>query len=109
MKSFTYGELRNFLKSQSDVAYCYQGEENRGAIAFLKDNSIVVLKADGVFLDYIEDMKEASNFELWAFIHTMTDKQDFEIRQQAVNRLFEAYCIYYRYMTIFQEFPFNTN
>lgn len=110
MRSFTYGELKGLLKNQSHVAYCCQGDENRGSIAFISDsNTIVVLKADGVFMDYIYGNTEESNFELWAFIHDMRAEEDMEIRQQAVNRLFEAYCIYYRYMQVFQEYPFNVN
>lgn len=108
MKSFVYSELREVLIDKSQVAYCYEGRENRGSIAFMQENGqIVVINSSGHFFEYIKMLDLVSNFELWAFIEDMDLEKDKDTRQEAVNQLFEVYCIYYNYISILREFPFT--
>lgn len=106
MRTFVYGELRSMLES-GYVAYCYRGSENRGSIAF-KDNdgSIIIAKPNGYIMqgDYFVD--DISNFELWSFIHEIKDEADFDIREEAVTRLYDVYCVFYNSIPMLQEFPF---
>lgn len=106
IRTFTYGELSEKLKTQNEVAYCYLGRERRGTIAFLDENdSIIIVSPNNYLIEYHVD--DGSKFELWSFIHEMKEEEDFETRQEAVSRLFDVYCIFYNEIQVIKDYQFR--
>lgn len=103
-----YSELPSFVTEPTQVAYCYEGRHRRGSIAIKNNGSVLVITPTNYISSYDDQIDDNSGFELWAFIDEMLEEEMFEIRQEAVNRLFDIYCDLYQFLPVFQEYPFRT-
>lgn len=93
-------DIYNKFKEPTHVAYCYQGYYV-GALAFYNNNEEIVkllLPQDYLLdTDMVRDYKnrgkeEFNRFELWSYIHEIEDN---DLRGEALNMLYRAYCIFY--------------
>lgn len=112
MRTFVFSDLifNKQFKDSRHVAYCYMGDR-RGSIAIMdKDQDIKVVSQNGYVYSGLESIvqNDTSNFELWAFIHDMTDDEDVDTRQEAVNVFFDVYNNLYFFMEVFREYQFIT-
>lgn len=107
MQSFVFSDLMNVMNNESYVAYCYMGKNNRGSLAFFINGSILVINRDSYLPSYSFGDDDYNNFELWSFIHEMTSESDYDVREEAINRLFDVYCGLFNVIPKLQEYQFK--
>lgn len=115
LRAYVFTDAIEELKRRgpTSVAYCYNGKDDRkGSILFLEsDASPIIINPYNYVLRESEILtsnidRGYRDFELWAFIEDL-DEENFDIRQEAVNVLFDVYCSMYQYIPRLREFPFN--
>jgi hypothetical protein len=103
-------DIYNLFKDSGSVAYCHKGHYF-GSLAFYDGDSVIIfipqnyyMSEQLVSLSEIISKEQFNELELWDFIHEI---EDFEIRQEALNRLSYAYNTFYPQMEFFRTAQFK--
>ena len=104
VKTLVYSDLLKGFDNDR-VAYCYQGRYNRGSIALYNGDKLIIIKPKNYVIGN-DDLKveDNSKFELWCFIDEIGEGN---LRQEAVNRLFDVYCNLYYLLEELRDYNFK--
>lgn len=95
--SYIYSDIINKIGTNR-IAYCYMGSNRKGSIIFRdKDNRLLMI------MPHKKESQNNERVEMWAYIDEIPNGM---IRQNAVNKWYEVYNLYYKYLNL-SEYKFK--